>query len=97
MGHSLSEELQMRSGHESAKVGSVAKLVFTSRLNVARPERSETMSGGKQFQTAGAACEKAQSVMSPYIIGDWHFIDHATDNRITNQHHKTMQTGYEER
>ena len=30
-------------------------------MKVARQERSETISGGKLFQTAGAACEKAHA------------------------------------
>ena len=37
----------------------VQSLPNTNRLKVARQERSETISGGKLFQTAGAACEKA--------------------------------------
>jgi len=36
-------------------------------LKVARQERSETMSSGKLFQTAGAACEKARSAKARLV------------------------------
>jgi len=55
-------------GHESAKVSSVVKF---SRLKVARQERSETMSSGKLFQTAGAACEKARSAKARLVGTCW--------------------------